>query len=43
MIRTVDKYIGITAISGILLVWLSLTALMMMFSLLSELRDTTSN
>ena len=43
MIRTVDKYIGTTAIFGILLVWLSLTALMMMFSLLGELRDTTSS
>ena len=43
MIRTVDRYIGITAIFGILLVWLSLTALMMMFSLLGELRDTTSS
>ena len=43
MIRTVDKYIGITAIFGILLVWLSLTALMMIFSLLGELRDTTSS
>jgi lipopolysaccharide export system permease protein len=43
MIRTVDRYIGTTAIFGILLVWVSLTALMMMFSLLGELRDTTSN
>ena len=43
MIRTVDKYIGKTAILGILLVWISLTALMMMFSILGELRDTTAN
>ncbi len=43
MIRTVDRYIGKAAILGILLVWLSLTALMMMFSLLGELRDTTSS
>ncbi len=43
MIRTVDRYIGTAAIFGILLVWVSLTALMMMFSLLGELRDTTSN
>ena len=43
VIRTVDRYIGRTAILGILLVWVSLTALMMMFSLLGELRDTTAN
>ncbi|NOR18650.1 MAG: LPS export ABC transporter permease LptG [Xanthomonadales bacterium] len=43
MIKTVDRYIGKTAILGILLVWVSLTALMMMFSLLSELRDTSAN
>jgi lipopolysaccharide export system permease protein len=43
VIRTVDRYIGKAAILGILLVWLSLTALMMMFSLLGELRDTTSS
>ena len=43
MIRIVDRYIGKTAILGILLVWVSLTALMMMFALLSELRDTTAN
>ena len=42
MIRTVDRYIGKTAILGILLVWVSLTALMLMFSLLGELRDTTA-
>ena len=43
MIKTVDRYIGRTAILGILLVWVSLTALMIMFSLLSELRSTTAN
>jgi lipopolysaccharide export system permease protein len=43
MIRTVDKYIGKSAVLGILLVWTSLTALMMMFSVLGELRDTTAN
>jgi lipopolysaccharide export system permease protein len=43
MIRTVDKYIGKAAILGILLVWVSLTALMMMFGLLGELRDTTAS
>lgn len=41
MIRIVDTYIGKAAILGILLVWVSLTALMMMFNLLAELRDTT--
>ena len=43
MIRTVDRYIGKAAILGILMVWVSLTALMMMFGLLAELRDTTAN
>ena len=43
MIKTVDNYIGKAAVLGILLVWVSLTALMMMFSLLGELRDTTAN
>ena len=43
MIKTVDKYIGKAAILGILMVWISLTLLMMMFSLLGELRDTTAN
>ena len=43
MIKTVDKYIGKTAILGILLIWVSLTALMMMFSILGELRDTTAS
>ncbi|MDH4018222.1 MAG: LPS export ABC transporter permease LptG [Xanthomonadales bacterium] len=43
LIRTIDKYIGKTAILGILLVWSSLTVLMMMFSILGELRDTTGN
>lgn len=43
MIRTVDRYIGKAAILGILLVWVCLTLLMMMFSLLGELRDTAGN
>jgi lipopolysaccharide export system permease protein len=43
MIKTVDRYIGRAAILGILLVWVCLTALMMMFSLLGELRDTTTS
>jgi lipopolysaccharide export system permease protein len=43
VIRIVDRYIGKSAVLGILLVWISLTALMMMFSVLGELRDTTAN
>ena len=43
MIKTVNKYIGKAAILGILLVWLSLTLLMLMFSLLSELRDASAS
>lgn len=43
LIKHVDRYIGKTAILGILLVWVSLTVLMMMFSVLGELRDTTAN
>jgi len=42
VIKTVDRYIGKAAILGILLVWVSLTALMMMFGLFGELRDTTA-
>ena len=43
MIRMVDRYVGKAAVLGILLVWISLTALMMMFSLLGELGDTRAN
>lgn len=43
LIKKVDKYIGKTAILGILLVWVSFTILMMMFSVLGELRDTTAS
>lgn len=42
MIKTVDRYIGKAAILGIVLVWVSLTVLTMMFSVLGELRDTTA-
>lgn len=42
MIKTVDKYIGKSAVLGILLVWVSFTVLMMMFSVFGELRDTTA-
>lgn len=43
LIKRVDKYIGKTAILGILLVWISFTILMMMFSVLGELRGTTAS
>jgi len=43
VIKTVDRYIGKTAILGILLIWVSLTVLMLMLSLLSELRNTTAS
>jgi len=43
MIRTVDTYIGRAAILGIVLVWASLTILMMMFSVLGELRSTSAS
>jgi lipopolysaccharide export system permease protein len=43
LIKTVDRYIGKAAILGILLVWISLTILMMMFSVLGELRATTGS
>lgn len=43
LIKKVDKYIGKTAILGIMLVWISFTILMMMFSVLGELRDTTAS
>jgi lipopolysaccharide export system permease protein len=42
VINIVDRYVGKAAILGILLVWISLTILMMMFNLLAELRNTTS-
>jgi len=43
MIGIVDRYVGKAAVYSILIVWVSLTLLMMMFSLLSELRDTSGN
>jgi len=42
VIKRVDWYVGKVAILGILLVWISLTLLLMMFSLLGELRDSTA-
>ena len=40
MIKCVDRYIGSSAVLGILAVWISLTILMMMFNLLDELRSS---
>ncbi|MDZ4728659.1 MAG: LPS export ABC transporter permease LptG [Xanthomonadales bacterium] len=40
MIKLVDRYIGRAAILGTMVVWLGLTLLFVLFSLLSELRDT---
>ncbi len=40
MIKLVDRYIGRAAILGTLVVWLALTFLFALFSLLSELRST---
>lgn len=43
MIRLVDRYIGRAASLGILVVWLAMTALYLLFSLLSELRSTQND
>ena len=40
MIKLVDRYVGRSAVFGILAVWLGMTTLFMMFSLLEELFDT---
>ena len=40
MIKLVDRYIGRAAIFGVLGVWLAMTVLFLIFSLLEELRDT---
>jgi lipopolysaccharide export system permease protein len=40
MIKLVDRYIGRAALLGILLVWLAMTVLFMVFTLLGELRST---
>ena len=39
MIKRVDRYIGRATLLGILAVWVGLTLLMLMFSLLDELRS----
>lgn len=43
MVRLVDRYIGRAAIIGTLAVWVGLTILFMLFSLLSELRSTQAD
>lgn len=40
MVRLVDRYIGRAALLGMLLVWLAMTILFMVFTLLGELRST---
>jgi lipopolysaccharide export system permease protein len=40
MIKLVDRYIGRAAVLGTLTIWFGLTMLFVLFSLLSELRDT---
>lgn len=40
MIKRVDRYVGRAAMLGTLVVWLSLTLLLVLFSLMGELRDT---
>jgi lipopolysaccharide export system permease protein len=42
MIKRVDRYIGRVAALGIVFVWFSMTLLLMMFTLLGELRDSTA-
>ena len=43
MIKLVDRYIGKAAIQGTLVIWFGLTLMFMLFSLLSELRDSQNN
>ena len=40
MVKLVDRYVGKSAIYGMLAVWLAMTTLFMLFGLLGELRDT---
>ncbi|HKJ18032.1 MAG TPA: LPS export ABC transporter permease LptG [Xanthomonadales bacterium] len=42
MIKIVDRYVGLAAMQGTLLVWVGLTLLFMMISALGELRDSTA-
>lgn len=43
MVKLVDRYIGRAAVMGILGVWLAMTTLFIIFSLLGELRDTRAD
>ena len=43
MIKVVDRYVGRAACLGILLVWVGMTILFMLFSLLGELRSTQND
>ena len=43
MIKLVDRYIGRAAVLGVLAVWLAMTTLFLMFSLLEELLDTQAD
>jgi lipopolysaccharide export system permease protein len=43
MVKLVDRYIGRAAVLGIIGVWLGMTLLFLIFSLLDELRDTRAD
>ena len=43
MVKLVDRYIGRAAILGTLAVWIALTVLFLIFTLLGELRDTQND
>lgn len=43
MIKLVDRYVGRAAVLGILLVWVAMTMLFVVFSLLGELRSTQND
>jgi lipopolysaccharide export system permease protein len=43
MIKLVDRYVGHAAVFGILGVWLALTVLFVIFSMLSDMRDTQAD
>ena len=43
MVKLVDRYVGKAALMGMLAVWFAMTMLFILFSLLSELRDTQGN
>ena len=43
MIKLVDRYVGRATLMGMLVAWVAMTLLFILFSLLSELRDTQSS